>query len=127
MATGGCLCGGVRYAIAGELGRPISCHCEQCARTSGHVAAMANCATADLTLLESHTLAWFRSSASVERGFCARCGGNLFWRAEPGDETYVTAGTLDRPTGLRLAEHIFVGSRSDYYELSDGLPAKDEW
>ncbi|TIL83385.1 MAG: GFA family protein, partial [Mesorhizobium sp.] len=28
---------------------------------------------------------------------------------------------------LRLGEHIFVGSKSDFYELTDGLPQKHEW
>lgn len=126
-ASGGCLCGAVRYEIAGDLSRPVACHCSQCARTSGNFAAMAACRSADLTVEDAGALTWFASSDGVRRGFCARCGGNLFWRAEPGEETYVTAGTLDRPTGLRLAEHIYVGSKSDYYELADGLPQKPEW
>ncbi|SJM29311.1 hypothetical protein BQ8482_111241 [Mesorhizobium delmotii] len=44
----------------------------------------------------------------------------MFWKAAPGVETYVTVGTLDRPTGLRLGEHIYVGSKSDFYDLTDG-------
>ncbi|MFG1399422.1 GFA family protein [Roseixanthobacter pseudopolyaromaticivorans] len=126
-AAGGCLCGGVRYEIRGDLTQPVACHCAQCARTSGHFAAMTCCKSEDLTLIASETLVWFRSSAAVARGFCARCGGNLFWREDPGTETYVTVGTLDRPTGLKLAGHIYVGSKSDYYELGDGLPQKQEW
>ncbi|MFJ5487734.1 GFA family protein [Hansschlegelia beijingensis] len=125
--SGGCLCGGVRYLIKGPLGAPVACHCEQCARTSGAFAAMAACRTEDLTIQDSGTLAWFQSSETVRRGFCGRCGGNLFWTTEPEDQTYVTAGTLDRPTGLRLAQHIFVASKSDYYDLTDGLPQKPEW
>lgn len=125
--SGGCLCGGVKYRIDSDLRDPIACHCSQCARTSGNYAAMVCCRTADLTIEPSDTLSWFQSSTDVQRGFCARCGGNLFWRLDPGEETYVTAGTLDRPTGLRLAEHIFVGSRSDFYDIADGLPQKQEW
>ncbi len=125
--SGGCLCGGVRYLIRGPLGAPVACHCEQCARTSGAFAAMAACRTNELTIQDSGTLAWFQSSETARRGFCARCGGNLFWASEVEDQTYVTAGTLDRPTGLRLAQHIFVASKSDYYELTDGLPQKPEW
>ncbi|WP_210212279.1 MULTISPECIES: GFA family protein [unclassified Mesorhizobium] len=117
--------GGVRYEIAGELFQPIACHCSQCARTSGNFAVMTACRSSDIRLLTSSTFSWYRSSPKVERGFCSRCGGNLFWKAEPGAETYVTAGTLDRPTGLRLGEHIFVGSKSDFYELT--LPQKHEW
>jgi hypothetical protein len=125
--TGSCLCGGVTYRIDGDVARPVACHCSQCARTSGNYAAMASCRTSDLVVTAADTLAWFQSSEGTRRGFCSRCGGNLFWRTEPGEETYVTAGTLDRPTGLRLAEHIFVASKSDFYDLADGLPQREEW
>lgn len=125
--SGGCLCGGVRYTVNGPLSPPIACHCSQCARTSGNFAAMTSCATGDLTLASAQTLSWYRSSAHAERGFCARCGGNLFWRCSPGEETYITVGTLDRPTGLRLTEHIYVASKADFYDLTDGLPQKPEW
>ena len=34
----------------------------------------------------------------------------------------ITAGTLDKPTGLRLARHIFTDERGDYYDLPDDAP-----
>ncbi|WP_245477382.1 MULTISPECIES: hypothetical protein [unclassified Mesorhizobium] len=37
------------------------------------------------------------------------------------------SGSYARPTGLRLSEHIYVGSKSDFYDLADGLPQKHEW
>ncbi|SIT58524.1 Glutathione-dependent formaldehyde-activating GFA [Mesorhizobium prunaredense] len=114
MATGRCLCGGVRYEITGEVAQPIACHCTPGARTSGNFAVMAGCKSADLRLPPSDTLNWYQSSESVQRGFCSHCGGNLFWKAAPGVETYATLGTLDRSTGLRLGEHIYVGSKSDF-------------
>ncbi|GLS41096.1 hypothetical protein GCM10010869_66930 [Mesorhizobium tianshanense] len=80
---------------------------------------MAACKSADLRLPVSETLSWYQSSESVQRGFCSRCGGDLFWKAAPGVETYVTVGTLGRPAGLRLSEHIYVGSKSDFYDLTD--------
>ncbi|HLH10800.1 MAG TPA: GFA family protein [Methylovirgula sp.] len=127
MKSGGCLCGGVRYQIHGELSSPLACHCSQCGRTSGNFAVMASCRSEHLLLAKSETLAWYRSSENVERGFCTRCGGNLFWKAMPSNETYVTLGTLDRPTGLAIEEHIFVGSKSDFYEITDAKPQKLEW
>jgi hypothetical protein len=39
----------------------------------------------------------------------------------------VTAGTLDTPTRLFLSEHIFVADKSDYYQINDDLPKKDQW
>jgi len=125
-ASGRCLCGGVRYEVTGELAQPIACHCSQCARTSGNFAAMAACKTVDLKMQANETLRWYQSSENVQRGFCSRCGGNLFWRAAPGVETFVAAGTLNPPTGLRLRQHIFVSSKSDFYDLTDGLPQKED-
>ncbi len=125
--TGACLCGGVRYAIRGTLDAPVACHCSQCARTSGHHAVMACCADRDLDITAADTLRWYASSANVKRGFCERCGGNLFWKDASGEVTYVTAGTLDRPTGLRMTAHIFAGSRADYDDIDDDLPRSDAW
>lgn len=118
-ARGGCLCGGVRYEIRGPLRDVIACHCSQCRKTSGHFVAASQALTADIVLVETSTLKWYRSSPGAERGFCARCGGNLFWRPEDRDPpvTSVMAGTLDAPTGLRVIEHIFVADKSDYYEI----------
>ena len=32
------------------------------------------------------------------------------------------AGTLDAPTGLSMAGHVFVSDAGDYYAIADGLP-----
>jgi hypothetical protein len=126
-ASGACLCGGVRYRVRGALRPILACHCSQCARTSGNFVAMTSCAPDELELVAEETLAWYRSSDAAERGFCRVCGGNLFWKPSDGSHVSITAGTLDPPTGLGIAEHIFVGSKSDYYEITDGLPQKREW
>src|SRR5690242_12696573 len=113
-ATGGCLCRGVRYEVRGELRPVLACHCSQCAKTSGNFVAMTSCDADQLTLVHAETLAWYRSSDAAERGFCTRCGGNLFWKPSSGRSISITAGSVDPPTRLKLAEHIYVGSKSDY-------------
>jgi hypothetical protein len=125
--TGGCLCGGVRYRIRGALRGVIACHCSQCRRTSGHHAAMTSAPSANVTLTCSDHLRWYASSGTAERGFCARCGGNLFWKLAGRDALSITAGTLDAPTGLALLEHIFVADKGDYYGINDGAPQKQGW
>jgi hypothetical protein len=125
--TGACLCGAVRYSIAGPLRDVIACHCSQCRRTSGHYAAMSSAPSTALTLQSAASLTWYRSSNTAERGFCNVCGSNLFWREIGHADTSITAGTLDTPTGLRIERHIFVADQSDYYELTDGLPTEAAW
>ena len=34
---------------------------------------------------------------------------------------YISAGTLDQPTGLKTIGHIWLGQAGDYYELTDDL------
>jgi hypothetical protein len=127
--TGGCLCGGVRYTVRGPLRDAIACHCAMCRRTSGHFAAMTSAPSATLHFDAQETLSWYRSSDTAERGFCNRCGSNLFWRPTTAGNstTSITAGTLDLPTGLKIAEHIFVAEQSDYYRIIDDAPQKKGW
>ncbi len=125
--TGGCLCEGVRYRIRGALRGVIACHCSQCRRTSGHYAAMTSAPSADIELTASHSLRWYKSSDTAERGFCSVCGSNLFWRQVGRDAISITAGTLDAPTQLAMDEHIFVADKADYYTISDALPKKQQW
>lgn len=118
--SGRCLCGGVRYEVSGPLRNVIACHCSQCRRTSGHFVAASGAPSAAIRLIESGTLTWYPSSEHAERGFCRRCGGNLFWRPlrEGKDWTSIMAGTLDTPTYLRIEDHIFVEDKSDYYDIA---------
>lgn len=124
--TGSCLCGGVRYAVDGPLRPVVYCHCGQCRKTSGHFVAASACANSDFQLLEKDTLRWFNSSPQAQRGFCATCGGNLFWRLHGGENISIMAGTIDLPTGIKAVAHIFVADAADFYELKDGLPQHTE-
>lgn len=127
MHAGGCLCGAVRYRIRGALRGVIACHCSQCRRTSGHYAAMTSAPSANIELTRSEGLLWYKSSDTAERGFCGRCGGNLFWKQAGRDAISITAGTLDTPTHLAVEEHIFVADKSDYYTIDDDSPQKQQW
>jgi len=125
--TGGCLCGGVQYVVQGALREIIACHCSQCRRTSGHHAAMTRAPTAALDVSAATTLTWYRSSPTAERGFCRTCGSNLFWHEIGSENTCITAGTLDTPTGLAIVQHIFADDKSDYYQLDDDVPKRRAW
>lgn len=127
--TGRCLCGGVRYEVRGKLRDVVACHCVQCRQTSGNFVAATSAQRSDVHFLADATLTWYRSSDEAERGFCHRCGGNLFWRRTAPDSQTVSimAGTLDPPTGLTLAMHIFTGAKSDFYEIGDGAPQHLTW
>jgi hypothetical protein len=125
-ATGGCLCGAVRYQVRGPLRDVLICHCDECRRWHGHVSASTAARREDLVLPESSALRWIqspRSDAGARRGFCGECGSSLFWDP-PGRETVsIAAGTLDDGGGLRVISHWYVSQAGHYYELpDDGLP-----
>ena len=125
ILTGGCLCGAVRYRFEGTPGAVVACHCRDCARTTGHHVVAVTVDAADVTVEET-TLRWYASSEKGRRGFCAACGSNLFWKATDWNRMELWMGTVDAPTGLRLEGHEYIGSKSDYYEITDDLPKFDE-
>ncbi len=118
--TGGCLCGAVRYVVAGPLRDVVACHCGQCRRTSGHHVAATSALREQVSI--NGEVRWYASSPGARRGFCPICGSNLFWEAADGGRLAISAGTLDAPTGLRLRGHIFVADKGDYYDIADWLP-----
>jgi hypothetical protein len=122
MHKGSCLCGAVTFEVSGTLHPPDACHCSQCRKQSGHFWASTDVARAALTLHGADKLTWFRSSEKVRRGFCSTCGSSLFWDPIHKDTISIAMGAFDLPTDTRLAMHIHVASKGDYYEIADGVP-----
>ena len=121
---GACLCGSVRFEVAGDLPPGDACHCTQCRRQSGHYWASTDVPRSALTLEGEDKLTWFQSSERVRRGFCSICGSALFWAPIGRDKIAIALGAFDAPTGTHLEKHIFVADKGDYYEIGDGLPQK---
>ncbi len=115
---GSCMCGALQYRVNGPLRPIIACHCIQCRKSSGHYVAATACPTEDLHI-DGDTLQWYASSSEAERGFCRRCGSNLFWRQIGANSTFIWAGSIDGPTGLQIAQQMFANSKGDYYDLPD--------
>jgi len=122
---GGCDCGTVRYQAEGPLRNVTNCHCSQCRRTHGHVAAYTEAEKSGFNLLDQKGLKWYASSESTRRGFCQEFGSSLFWDSRDSTEIGIAAGTLDGPTGLKTVGEIFVKDKSDYYHLVEGLPNRE--
>jgi len=124
VATGGCLCGAVRYAVARPLRDVVLCHCAMCRRTHGHVGAYTSAPRSALSMVESRGLKWYRSSDVARRGFCSECGASVFWERVAGDLVSIAAGTVDTPTGLTTALQIYVDSAGDYYAIDTTIPRR---
>jgi hypothetical protein len=122
VRQGGCLCGAVRYEVHGALRPVVMCHCTQCRRMTGHQMAATAARRADFRLLSGDELKWFNASADARRGFCGRCGSPLFWDGADQPHLSITAGSLDDSRGLKVACHIFVADKGDYYQILDDAP-----
>lgn len=124
MWTGSCLCGGVAFHFDVEPSPPSACHCGQCRRQSGHYWSSTYLPEAALVFDRCDTLAWFEATTTAKRGFCKTCRSFLFWKHHSEDTISVSMGALDAPTGLKLAKHIFVADKGDYYDITDDLPQR---
>jgi len=118
-ATGSCLCGGVRWRVRGPLRAITACHCTQCRKASGHFSAYSGAPHDAFEIEAGDSLKWYRSSPSATRGFCGTCGSVLFWQPEGAARVAISAGSIDGPTGLAIAKHIFCADKGDYYEIND--------
>lgn len=124
VLSGGCLCRGVRYQLTGACRDIINCHCENCRRTHGHIAAYTSVTRSDLELVNQQTLQWYHDkSPNAYRGFCNRCGASLFWDArDDRGKVAVSAGSLDDSGELKTIGHVYVSEAARYYQINDDLP-----
>ena len=124
VATGGCLCGAVRYEVARPLRDVVVCHCEMCRKAHGHIGAYTAAPKHALRVTESRGLKWYASSPIARRGFCGECGSTLFWEGKNRDTISIAAGTLDGATGLHTAIQIHTDSAGDYYDIDLRIPTR---
>ena len=122
MQTGRCNCGGVRFEVREERDTVLFCHCSICRRFSGHHWATTQAKLEDIRFHSDATLKSFASSDDAERGFCDPWGSPLFYRPKGADHMGISAGSLDRPTGMVPLKHIFTADKGDYYGIADDVP-----
>ena len=117
---GSCLCGAITWQTKATPRHSVACHCSQCRKTSGHYWSATQVPTEELTITENGALRWYQSSPSARRGFCATCGSSLFWQLDGEGMTSIGSGTIDGPSGVTTAKHIYCKDKGDYYEIEPG-------
>ena len=124
---GGCLCGAVRYEVAGDLLDADHCHCSMCRRQHGAAfATYAQFNPGDFRWCSGEDLVRvYQTPSGAGWAFCSACGSTLAG-TEDGDVTSIALGTVEGDPGLRPSAHIFVGSRAAWHEIGDDLPQYDE-
>jgi hypothetical protein len=123
--TGRCLCGDVRFAIRGELGRFAYCHCTSCRRASGSAfAANSPVRTAQVEWTSGRgAIREFESSPGKFRAFCGRCGSPIYARRVAAPEWLsIRLGLIDADPGHRARAHFNVGEKAAWFPITDPLP-----
>lgn len=70
---------------------------------------------------------WREITEKSSSGHCTECGSYLFWKGTGYETTSIVTGNLESAEGLEVKGHIFVESKGDYYEITDGLPQFDTY
>jgi hypothetical protein len=112
----------VSFEVTGTLSPPSACHCTQCRKWTGHYEVGTDVPRDAVRIHGAEKLTWFQSSEKVRRGFCSTCGSSLFWDPIKQDWIGISMGAFDLPTDTKLAMHIYVAEKGDYYDIGDGLP-----
>jgi len=122
---GGCLCGALRYRIAGPLEPSIHCHCRLCQRSTGAPVVTWVSFPAARFAMTRGTPAEYASSPHGRRLFCATCGTQIAFRSRlRPDDIDVTVASLDHPEQHPPGSHIWTESRLPWLRLDEDLPAK---
>jgi hypothetical protein len=129
MIKGHCLCGGVAFEIEGDTTEIGMCHCSKCRRVSG-VASNAEFMTAkdNLRFVSGEDLLTrFELPTGWHSRFCSRCGSPAP-KLHPGGGAYwVPAGLIEGDPGLKVAGHIYVGSKAPWDEIAGSAPQFEEY
>jgi len=123
---GGCLCGGVRFALSEPATDAGYCHCRRCQRRTGTASsaqARIDGGTFKLVRGEELVQAWRHPEGGFEKCFCRKCGAHLFSR-NPDDEAQMSVrmSAFDGDPGVRPSWRTFVAYAAPWEPIpEDGL------
>jgi hypothetical protein len=124
---GKCECGHVRYRVADAFLYAANCHCSRCrAATGSAFKAFAGIERSKLEIEEDGSNLLVHGSEELNDTRCGTCGSLLFSVVRNGEYVHVAMGSLVDEPSVRPTEHIFVGSKAPWFEITDALPQHEE-
>jgi len=128
MLSGRCECRTVRYRVPDAFLYAANCHCSNCRAGMGLAfKPFAGMKRDQLEVLEGADalLVWGDDKENHTR--CGMCGSLLCSVVRDGVYVHVAMGSLaDAPT-IRPTDHIFVGSKAPWFEISYDLPQSEAY
>jgi len=119
-STGQCLCGAVTFSAKDIDPHMHACHCTMCRKWSGGPGFAIGVGSVEFNGEANITA--FASSDWAERGFCNRCGTNLFYRMPQTGMTMLWAGSLDNNEDFDLTGEIYVDEKPAGYNFAGDHP-----
>ena len=111
--SGGCLCGAVRYEVAGQPKSTVFCHCEYCQKRTGSTEALLVYFRNDAVRNIEGPLKKYRhisdqSGRWIDSEFCEECGSAVTWTLElvPGWRGF-EGGTFDNSDSFPCNTHMW--------------------
>lgn len=128
ILTGRCECGSTRYRVTDAFLYAANCHCSNCRASTGSAfKPFAGIQRDKLEVVEGAEtlLVWGDDNENHTR--CGICGSLLYSVVRDGAYVHVAMGSLAEDPRIRPTEHIFVGSKAPWFEISDDLPQSEEY
>ena len=127
MLVGRCECGAVSYRVADTFLYAANCHCSRCrAATGSAFKAFAGIEREKLEIVEGMDTLLVFGEDELNDTRCGACGSLLFsvvpQRRLRARRDGLARGYPQHSTG----EHIFVGSKAPWFEITDDLPQAEE-
>ncbi len=127
VLAGKCECGAVRYRVADEFRYAANCHCSRCrAATGSAFKPFAGIEREKLELTDGGDSLLVRGGEDLNDTRCRLCGSLLFSVVRDGAYVHVALGSLVDAPSIRPTQHIFVGSKAPWFEITDDLPQFEE-
>jgi hypothetical protein len=128
VLAGKCRCGAVRYEVLDAFLYAANCHCSECrAATGSAFKAFAGIEREKLTITAGLDDIAVFGEEDLNDTRCGACGSFLFSVVRDGAFVHVAMGSLTEAPTIRPTEHIFVGSKAAWFEITDDLPQFDEY
>ena len=119
-STGQCLCGAVTFKAKDVEPHLHACHCTMCRKWSGGPGFAVGVGSVEFA--GEANIKAYASSDWAERGFCATCGTNLFYRMPATGMTVMWAGAFDNNEQFALTGEIYVDEKPAGYNFAGDHP-----
>jgi len=128
--AGSCLCDAVQYRFSGAAEFMMYCHCTRCRKVKG-AAHAAN------LFVKIEQFEWISGEDNITvydlpgavrfgNSFCQTCGSSVPRNAAGAPVYNIPIGSLDDDPVTTSRGHIYVASKSAWYDIHDSLPQFDE-